>query len=145
MPKSLFPTGIARFTLLNAANLPLNERISYINHRDNLRLSVMADENIYAPHDSIALKIGVTDKTGNPVRGSFSMAVTDDSQVEVDSTGSNIVNDLLLTSDLKGTVEEPGHYFENDSPQLVAELDKFLMLTCKAGRVMTGSKLRTRK
>jgi hypothetical protein len=48
------------------------------------------------------------------VHGTFGLAVTDNSQVKADTMGSNIINDLLFTSDLKGTVEEPGWYFEDD-------------------------------
>ncbi len=127
VPKSLFPTGIARFTLLSADRLPLNERIYYINQNDNLEVNITADKNVYVPHDSIALKIKVTDKTGKPVKGAFSMAVTDGDQVKLDSTAGNIENNLLLTSDLKGNVEEPGYYFENNSPELKTELDNLLL------------------
>ena len=127
VPKSLFPTGVARFTLLSADGLPLNERICYINQKDNLEVNITADKTVYVPHDSIALKIQVTDKTGKPVKVDFSMAVTDDDQVKLVCTAGNIENNLLLTSDLKGNVEEPGYYFENNSPELKIELDNLLL------------------
>ena len=127
VPKSAFPTGITRFTLLNSANLPLAERLVYINHNDNLQISVATNQKIYAPHDSIALNIRVSDKAGKPVRGSFSVAVTDDSQVKTDSIGINILNDMLLTADLKGTVEEPAYYFEGNTPQRAIALDNLLL------------------
>ncbi|MEO6630766.1 MAG: hypothetical protein ABIN13_03555, partial [Mucilaginibacter sp.] len=98
MPQSLFPTGIARFTLLNDANQPLNERIIFINHNDDLQINIKSGQQVYAQHDSIAMQIFVTDKSGKPVHGSFSMAVTDDTQVKNDSQGSSIMNNLLLTS-----------------------------------------------
>jgi hypothetical protein len=128
VPKKLFPTGIAHFTLLNAKDQPLNERIVYIDHHDNLDINIATNKITYLPHDSIALNIKVTDSTGKPVRGSFSLAVTDDSQVKTDSLGSNIVNNLLFTSDLKGTVEDPAYYFEHNDDERISELDN-LMLT----------------
>jgi hypothetical protein len=121
---SLFPTGMARFTLLNAQNRPVNERIVYIDHRDNLDISLTTDKPNYTTRDSVSIHIAVKDKNGKPIRGSFSLAVTDASQVRADSTGSNIVNDLLLTSDLKGTVEEPGYYLEDGK---ATELDNLLL------------------
>jgi hypothetical protein len=126
--KGLFPTGIAHFTLLNKVLMPLNERICFIDHDDNLHINISTDKNNYAPHDSIALAIKVTDANGKPVRGSFSLAVTDDSQVKADSLGSTIVNNLLMTSDLKGTVEVPGYYFEHTDCDRTTALDN-LMLT----------------
>ncbi|WP_299289395.1 hypothetical protein [uncultured Mucilaginibacter sp.] len=125
LPSSLFPTGIARFTLLDQGHLPLNERQVFINHHDELQISVSTDKQNYKTRDSIALAIEVKDKDGRPVQGSFSLAVTDDSQVKIDSSGSNILNNLLLTSDLKGNIEAPGYYFTGDKAE---ELDN-LMLT----------------
>lgn len=108
--KKLFPTGIARFTLFNNYQ-PLNERMAFIDNHDNLNISVQTDKTAFTTRDSIALAIKVTDKDGNPVTGNFSIAVTDNNQVKWDSLGSNILNNLLLTSDLKGSIEEPGYYF----------------------------------
>ncbi len=125
LPSSLFPTGIARFTLLDQGHRPLNERQVFIGHHDELKISVSTNKSSYTTRDSIALAIEVKDKDGHPVQGSFSLAVTDDGQVRTDSTGTNILNNLLLTSDLKGNIEGPGHYFEGGKAE---ELDN-LMLT----------------
>jgi len=127
--KSLFPSGIARFTLLNAGRIALNERIVFIDHDDNLRITVNHDQPAYGIRDSIPLQIQVNDAQGNPVKGSFSLSVTDDAQVKTDSVSNpNIVSYLLLNADLKGTVEEPGHYFNKQNPQRNLALDN-LMLT----------------
>jgi hypothetical protein len=123
--KSWFPTGIVRFSLLNSANQPVNERIAFIDHHDDLRISVAPHQLSYGIRDSIALAIKVTDSKGNPVEGSFSLAVTDNDQVKQDSLGSNILSNLLLTSDLKGDIEDPGYYFTGNKE---TDLDN-LMLT----------------
>jgi len=123
----LFPTGIAHFTLLNSANQPLNERIVYIDHHDNLQLSVATDKPDYLLRDNIGLSLQVKDKNGKPARGNFSIAVTDDSQVNIDSTGNNIISSLLLTSDLQGTVEEPNWYFNEKNTDRIAALDNLLL------------------
>ncbi|HTH83322.1 MAG TPA: hypothetical protein VL490_10325 [Mucilaginibacter sp.] len=125
--KSLFPTGVARFTLLNTNGQPLNERIVYINHHDELNLTIDDDKKSYTLRDSIGLNLSVKNEDGKPVRGIFSLAVTDDDQVQLDSNRSNIMNNLLFTSDLKGTVEEPGWYFENDTPEKAIALDNLLL------------------
>jgi len=110
--KTVFPTGVARFTLLNAAQQPLNERIVYIDHGDGLHINITNDKKYYSKRDSVALDLMVTDKAGNPMQGSFSIAVTDDAQVKSDSLKINsLKSDLLLTSDIKGNIEDPGYYF----------------------------------
>ena len=110
--KAIFPTGIARLTLLNADKQPLNERIVYIDHGDHLHIDMTGMKNIYATRDSIGLDFTVTDHSGKPVRASFSVAVTDDGQVKNDSLKNNTLKSaILLTSDLKGYIEDPGYYF----------------------------------
>ncbi|WPU94376.1 hypothetical protein SNE25_02415 [Mucilaginibacter sabulilitoris] len=112
--KTSFPTGIARLSLLNINKQALNERIVYINRNDNLRIALSSDKRYYTKRDSVAVSIEVTDKNGQPVLGSFSVAITDDSQVKNDSLKNNTLKSaLLLTSDLKGTVEDPGYYFQS--------------------------------
>ena len=111
IPKSVFLTGITRFTLFNNNNQPLNERLVFINHHDNLRISINTDQPNYNPRDSIALHISINDADGKPSTGSFSLAVTDDSQVKQDSLRTNIISHIQLSSELKGYVEEPGYYF----------------------------------
>jgi len=113
--KDLFPVGIAHFTLFNGACQPLNERIVYISHNDNLQIMVNTSKPVYTLRDNIGLNMQIKDKDGKPIRGLFSMAVTDDNQITTDSTANNILTSLLLTSDLKGTVEEPNWYFEKDN------------------------------
>ncbi len=112
VPKSLFPTGVTHFTLFNANNQPLNERLSFINHNDNLKVEINARSALYAPRDSIPLHITVKDNKGNPVMGSFSLAVTDNGQIKkADNNKTNIFAQLLLASDLKGYIEDPAWYF----------------------------------
>ena len=124
LPGSLFPTGIARFTLLDQDHRPLNERQVFIGHHDGLQIGITTDKRNYSTRDSIALSIEVKDKEGKPVKGSFSLAVTDDNQVKTDSSGGNILSYFLLSSDLKGNIENPGHYFAGDK---AVELDNLLL------------------
>jgi hypothetical protein len=125
---AVFPTGIARFTLLNAARLPLNERAVFINHHDNLQIDMKPGKAFYNSRDSIALKLHVTDKDGNPVKGKFSLSVTDGNQVKIDST-ANMVTNLLLTSDLKGDIEGPDYYFRPDQDDDIRQQLDNLLLT----------------
>ncbi len=112
LSKSFFPTGVTRFTLLDLQNHPLNERIIYIDRHDELNLQVKGIAKRFTTRDSVGLSIKVTDKDGQPVAANLSIAVTDNGQVKTDSLKSTTIrSSMLLTSDLKGNVEEPGYYF----------------------------------
>ncbi len=126
--KKLFPSGIARFTLFKGKR-PLNERAIFIDNNDNLKIKIATDKAAYRKRDSVALDIEVKDKSGSPVKGSFSLAVTDDSQVRADSLGNNsMAASLLINAELKGNVESPGYYINRKDKQAWQALDN-LMLT----------------
>ncbi|QEM09844.1 carboxypeptidase-like regulatory domain-containing protein [Mucilaginibacter rubeus] len=109
--RNLFPNGILRFLLIGADKKLLNERKVFIDHNDNLKIGVSSNNTIYAQRDSVIVDIEVKGVSGNPVQGSFSMAVTDNAQVKTDSVANGTIKSyMLLTSDLKGTIEEPGYY-----------------------------------
>ncbi len=126
--KQLFPSGITHFVLTNTKGQPLNERPVFIDHNDNLHIELATDKQVYAPHDSVAVHIAVTDTTETAVAGNFSMAVTDDAQVKQDTLNSeNIITRMLLTGDLKGFIEEPGYYLQTKNTQTWQALDNLLL------------------
>jgi hypothetical protein len=125
--KNLFPSGITHFTLMNTAYRPLNERLVFIDHHDNLDIRLNTDKPFYASADSVALHIQVFDNSGSPVRGNFSLAVTDDARIKTDSLNNeNIVTRVLLTSGLKGYIEGPGYYFSKTG-EAWRDLDNLLL------------------
>jgi hypothetical protein len=126
--KKLFPSGIARFTFFKEWR-PLNERAVFIDNQDQLNFKISQNKTTYLTRDSVGLEIEVKDKSGIPVQGNFSLAVTDDSQVRADSLGNyNIATSLLINSDLRGHVESPGYYINRKDNQAWRDLDN-LMLT----------------
>jgi len=126
--KSLFPTGVAHFILTTANDQPLNERLTFVDHDNNLNIQIKTNKSVYAQRDSIHLRAKVTDNSGTPVIGSFSLAVTDDAQVKIDSTNAeNIVSRFLLTSELKGNVEDPSYYLPATDKDKWQALDNLLL------------------
>jgi hypothetical protein len=128
--RSAFPTGVARFTLLSQSNQPVAERTVFVDHHDQIRLSIKSSKQSYSNRDSVNLEISATDKDGAPVQGSFSLAVTDDLQTRIDTSGYNdIPAKTLLVDDLKGNIENPGWYFAKRDTLKKAEALDALMLT----------------
>ncbi len=125
VPKAAFASGVVRFTLLNDLLNTLNERIVYIDHHDNLKIKVTTNKPGYAPQDSIALNLDVRDSNDEPVKGAFSISVVDNLQLgNSTNTSSSIATNLLLTSDLKGNIEDPEYYFTGDHQK---DLDNLLL------------------
>ncbi|WP_299352257.1 hypothetical protein [Mucilaginibacter sp.] len=127
VPKNIFPSGIARFTLFKGMK-PLNERAVFIDNHDQLSIKITPNKSQYNKRDSVGLEIAVMDKSGIPVQGSFSLAVTDDSQIRPDSVSNyGIMASLLINSELKGHVESPGYYTNRRDKQAWQALDNLLL------------------
>lgn len=128
IPKSRFPSGIAQFTLFTQEGEPLNERIIFIQNPDQLNIAVSSAATT-SPRQNVKLDFTVLNKAKAPVVGSFSVAVTDETKVPVnEDKESTILSNLLLTSDIKGYIEQPGYYFAHPNEKTQADLD-VLMLT----------------
>ncbi len=126
--KNKLPTGVSKLTLFKGKR-PINERAVFVDHKDQLFVQVDQNKASYMKRDSVELVIQVKDKTGIPVKGNFSLAITDDSQVKSDSTGNGSIGaSLLLSADLKGMVESPGYYLNRKENNAWRALDN-LMLT----------------
>ncbi len=126
--KQLFPSGITHFILANTKGQPLNERLVFIDHHDNLNIETIAAKSDYTTRDSIAVRIAVTDNAGKPVAGNFSMAVTDDMQAKPDTLNNeNILTRMLLTADLKGFIEGPEYYLQTKTNEAWQALDNLLL------------------
>jgi len=131
IPKSRFPSGIAQFTLFSNTNEPLNERMVFIqNNNDILNLNLATAKQIYTPKEKVSLALNAKENNSKPVEGSFSLSVYKENQPTANENAeSTILSNLLLTSDLKGYVEEPNYYFNpnNNLNQIKSDLDVLLL------------------
>jgi len=129
IPKSRFPSGIAQFTLFSSTGEPLNERVAFIQNPDQLNIALSSDKPSYTVREKVKLDVTAKNKYGQAIIGTFSVAVTDESKVPVNEANeSTFQSNLLLTSDIKGYVEQPNYYFTNPGDKTRADLD-LLMLT----------------
>lgn len=121
-------TGITRLTLFSPEQDPVCERLLYIDNNDQLNLTIGTDKPDYDRREKGMVNISAKDRKGLPVQGDFSVAVTNEGKMPVDSNSeSTILNYLLLSSDLKGNIEQPNYYF-GASGEAFSDLD-LLMLT----------------
>lgn len=127
--EELFPVGIARFTLLTANDLPLAERIMFLNEDKNLQVSITSDKRKYLPREKVSLNIKTVDEKGRPVPADLSLAVVDDKLWSfADDKQDHILSWMLMSSELQGKIEEPQFYFKKDEPKSIPALD-LVMLT----------------
>ncbi|MCL2727560.1 MAG: TonB-dependent receptor plug domain-containing protein [Bacteroidales bacterium] len=126
IPIDLFPSGVLHLVLFDSRLKPVSERLVFINNNDQAQAAYQADKESYTARSLVKNRVTITDPKGQPLTGSFSVSVTSDREVSTDST-TNILTQLLLTSDLKGYIQNPAYYFQ-DSRESANSLD-LLMLT----------------
>jgi hypothetical protein len=119
--KELAP-GITVFTLYDETLHPLNGRSVFTWHDNGLVLELTQHKPRYHKKDSVSLRLKVQNNKGKNVKGSFSMAVLDTSQVKIFGDAENLVSYMILSSDLKGEIEEPYYYFKQPAPDAVEAL-----------------------
>jgi len=128
IPKSKFPSGIVQFTLFSQTGEPLNERMVFVQNAVELKLDVNTKPT-YTTREKVKIDLNAKNQSSNPATGSFSVAVIDETKVPFDESNENtILTNLLLTSVLKGNIEQPNYYFTNINETTRADLDA-LMLT----------------
>lgn len=105
------PAGIMQITLFTPAGIPLAERLTFImNQKARLPLTLKNDSVSMHPRGKNVFTLSVPDS----ITGNFSVAVTDADQVMRIPSQDNIISHLLLTSDIKGYVNDPAWYFSAD-------------------------------
>jgi hypothetical protein len=119
--KEALPSGVIQLLLLNRQLKPLSERLIFnLKGKDTAHVSVTASKESYQKREQIDLSVKLNTHDGVPIQDGFSISVSTDPDLSV-----SILSTLLLTSELKGYVEQPASYFSGDMP--VEEIDHLLL------------------
>ncbi len=127
--RSLFPTGIATVTLYEKMDSPLSERVFFVKKENPIKLEITSDKPTYKNRSLVQMQVAPVSTTGKLVKGSFSVSVVNEAVVpDEGDKESTILSNLLLSSDLKGYIENPNYYFSRSGIEIDSQLDN-LMLT----------------
>ena len=124
IPKKNLPAGILQITAFDSLGNPLAERLIFINNYELPEVAIQMDSVSSLMKAKNRYRLDLS-KFETP---SVSVAVTDADLSSQPAIDDNIVSNLLLTSDLKGYIHQPGYYFQNKTASTNEHLD-LLMLT----------------
>ena len=119
------PSGIIQAVLFDEQMNPVSERLFFNKNEDQATLVLSPDKPEYQKREKVSSKIQVKDMAGRPLAGHVSIAVTDDKDIDVD-TLHTITASLLLSSELRGYIESPGYYLQ-DNEDAGTALDHLMM------------------
>lgn len=124
-----FPSGICRFTVFNSENLPLCERVIYLNKSREMQVKIIPNKNSFIPREKVELSIETLDENGKPIAANLGLSVIDDKLwTYADDKQNTIFSWLQMDSEISGKIEEPSFYFKKDEPKADEALD-LVMLT----------------
>lgn len=124
--KAKLGDGISQLTIFDAQKQPVCERLYFKKPAHTLNISATVDKQNYSKRNKGSVEIKASGMFGETREADLSMAIVQiDTLQKIDSL--NILNYLLLVSDLKGTVESPDYYFQDDT--MAKQAADNLMLT----------------
>ncbi|MDR0796000.1 MAG: carboxypeptidase-like regulatory domain-containing protein, partial [Tannerella sp.] len=145
--KEGFPSGIIQFVLFDAQMNPVSERLVFNKNDDEANVDFQTNKASYEKREKVTVTLtsplsGIDNADLNTsefqiqqaqraamqltLSGHFSVSITDDADIAIDST-TTILSSLLLSSELKGYIENPAWYLK-DNIQSTTALD-YLMMT----------------
>jgi hypothetical protein len=112
LDKNILGDGISHITLFDAGRRPVCERLYFKRPAAGLLIHATADQTAYATRKKVTLQVQTEDGPGHATPANLSLSV-----FLLDSLQSLQYTDmaayLLLTSDIKGRVEDPAYYFNH--------------------------------
>lgn len=128
------PTGVLQLSLIDENKIPHCERLVFINHNDGLNIDLKTNKTAYKPREKIQIDIttNLTNSQANintqkAISSELSVLVIDNNLVKSQEHEENILTRFLLSSELKGKIENPAYYLQN-TDEAKQNLD-YLMMT----------------
>ena len=116
--------GIHQVTVFDTQERVWADRLFFVTRQglSEPALTVSGLKDRYVPYEKIELKL-----KGNCGEAPFSLAVRDGSQADRLFDDGNIMTEMLLCSEIKGFIPNPGWYFEKDDEEHRQALDLLMM------------------
>lgn len=124
IPVEGLPTGILQITVFSENEKPLAERIVLVNQQEYYFITDLnAPLKKLEKRQKNVIQIDVPDT----IVCNLSVSVTDADIHTIQKGEDDIFSHILLTSDIKGYVHQPGYYFSSEADSIAAHLDLVMM------------------
>ena len=123
------PEGVCRINIFDTDGTLYASRAIY-HHSQTMQtphLEVTPDKDNYSPFEKINLKFQLRDGQGNPFRDRFCLSVRD-TRGQGNLLADDLRTSMLLSSDLRGYIENPSWYFDTTDPERDAALDLLMLV-----------------
>lgn len=120
------PTGVNQITVFNGEGRIYADRLFFVNHHDYDQplINIEGIKQEYTPFELIELRMKLLRHHDADV----SLAIRDHATDETTYDNGTMLTEMLLASEIKGFVENPGWYFEADDSLHLHALDLLMMV-----------------
>jgi hypothetical protein len=128
LDKKSLKSGVTHFILLNEHYEPVSERLVFCLNYDNASAVINTDKPKYQKREPVRTEIVLSNYSSSyndSHKPNFSVSITDDKIVPLDTT-TNILAEILITSELKGNIVFPAYYL-NSSIEATKAADILMM------------------
>jgi len=125
--ETLLPPGIVSFSVIDSLGHFYSERLSFIRNNSFPSITMESDKAAYGKRELVDMNLKIQPAAGMNAKGNFSVSITDSRTVKLDSLADNIQSNLLLTSDIKGYIEDPAAYFVDNKVSTREKTDVLMM------------------
>lgn len=126
IPAHMLPTGVAQVTVFNSEGRVYADRLFFVRHDDMQEtcLDVSLTDSVFQPYQPITVSL----QNARAAKATVSLAVRDRANAGQTFDNGDMLTEMLLCSQVRGFVEQPGYYFERDDAQHRRHLDLLLMV-----------------
>ena len=128
VPQDRLSTGVIQLTVFNAAGRIYADRLVFFRHpgfqAQNISFSGLKSK--YEPYERVNLDVQC--EMSGVGQGAISLAVRDAAHSDYTFDSGNIMTEMLLASQIRGFVEQPQYFFEEDDQTRRQALDLLLMV-----------------
>ena len=119
-----WPSGVYQLTVFDTKGRVFADRLFFNRGKEDMNptLSIEGLKEEYQPYEPVNLTLKAP-----PSKSSISISVRDDFRRDCLYDDSNILTEMLLASEIRGFVPQPGWYFEADDEEHRAALDLLMM------------------
>lgn len=107
--------GINHVLLISSEGEILAERLFFVYEKDDVKIDLNFNKDIYGNREKVTVSATLKDLNGGPVAGEFSVSVID-GNFRYFSQEDDIESYMMISSELKGKVNNSGYYFNNSIP-----------------------------
>lgn len=120
------PTGVNQITVFNGEGRIYADRLFFVNHHDYDQplINIEGIKQEYTPFELIELRMKLLRHHDADV----ALAIRDHATDETTYDNGTMLTEMLLASEIKGFVENPGWYFEADDSLHLHALDLLMMV-----------------